>query len=218
MKRWTKLSIGAAAVVLAIAAGTAAFAMRGGDDASSQKRAADDAGGAFGICIEGATDCVDVVVSPDQSGDEGIAEGEPPPSAGMCAPGVTDCVDTVVDPAGGTCLEGTTDCVDTVMDPPACPEGMTMEECFPEGPPAGYDCVALESFPVQVKCTPIGDDGDPCSPEPDANVRCLPPDCAVSSDGSITCPDDANTDPPAGGAEGGTDGGPASEPTASTGE
>ncbi len=37
MKKWTKLGIAAGAVVLAIAAGTAAFAMRGGDDASSQK-------------------------------------------------------------------------------------------------------------------------------------------------------------------------------------
>ena len=69
--------------------------------------------------------------------------------------------------------------------------GQTIEQCFPEGVPAGYDCVTLESFPVQVECF-IGDDGDgdPCSPQPDANVRCLAPDCAVSSDGSIACPDD----------------------------
>lgn len=216
MKKWTRLSIGAAAVVLAVAAGTAAFAMRGGDETPSQKRAADDAGGAFGQCLEGATDCVDMP-NPETEITDSVTEGDQAPTvAGMCAPGVTDCVDTVVDPAGGTCLEGTVDCVDTVMDPPVCPEGMTMEECFPDGLPTGYDCVTLESDPVQVNCTPIGDDGDPCSPEPDANVRCLPPDCAVSSDGSIACPDDATVDPPQSGAEGGSDGA-SSEPTAAAG-
>jgi hypothetical protein len=127
-------------------------------------------------------------------------------------------------------------------------EGMALEECFEGGPPAGFECVTLESFPVQVKCYPVAcetvdgpvtilpapapedgpassgasgeepaepgiapgepapcvpveecidtDDGsmvcapgdDPCGPQPDANVRCLPPDCAVSSDGTVSCP------------------------------
>jgi hypothetical protein len=136
---------------------------------------------------------------------------------------------------------------------------VTVEECFEGGTPAGFECLTLESFPVQVKCYPIecpvdggpvttlpgpGDDGpvtilpapddsdepigepqvdpapstevepvppmqaclpgdcaedengvlvckpidDPCSPEPDPNVRCLPPHCTVSGDGSVDCP------------------------------
>jgi hypothetical protein len=45
--------------------------------------------------------------------------------------------------------------------------------------------VDCETDPSVVHCLPID---DPCLPEPDANVRCLPPDCVVSSDGGVDCP------------------------------
>ena len=203
MKMWMKYGIGIAAIVLAIAAGTAAFAMLGDDDdgsgttttnerqAEDPQTASEDGGGGLAQCAPGVTDCNDV--------------------ATICLEGAEDCDDTIDsggNAAGGTCLEGTTDCVDTpgvsvdcaqdavdcgsdIVQAVYCEPGQTIEQCFPEGVPAGYDCVTLESFPVQVECF-IGDDGDgdPCSPQPDANVRCLAPDCAVSSDGSIACPDD----------------------------
>jgi hypothetical protein len=246
----------AAAVVLAGTIGTAVYAMVQDDPdpapVASPHRAADEesdgGAGVAAICLEGATDCDDTI---DSGGNA----------------------------AGGTCLEGTTDCIDTpdygfeqcateepcgdfaecpadmscvepwLMDPPVCPDGVSVEECFPDGVPAGYACLTLESFPVQTKCYPIGcavDGGpvtilparadpdapvdvdpqvdrapesqaeepvlpvepcipdncvedeagavickpieDPCLPQPDPNVRCLPPDCAVSSDGSVNCP------------------------------
>lgn len=191
MTKWTKLGIGFAALVLAVAAGTAAYATWGGSGNDTEQAGQRQA---------------------DQESDGG---GQ---TMGMCAPGYEDCNDMAVDPAGGTCLEGTTDCIDTpgisnmcaegavdcddtadcppdatscgpdtIIEAVYCEPGQTIMDCFPEGVPAGYDCVTLESFPIQVECfVPDDGDGDPCT-QAEPNVRCLPPDCAVSSDGTINC-------------------------------
>jgi hypothetical protein len=185
--------------------------------------------------------------------------------AAICALDVRDCDDTVVEGGGGfaqcateePCGDFDEKCAADACGAPmlapelVCTGGASIEECFPGGVPAGYECVTLESFPVQVNCYTIGcapvdgpvtilpvpapgeptiveepqvDPADPgiavgepvpptdvcvtppvdcetdpsvvhclpiddrCSPEPDANVRCLPPDCAISSDGSVYCP------------------------------
>ena len=196
MRTWMKYGIGIAAVVLALAAGTAAFAIMGDDDggsgdtASNERQAdpqtASDDGGSLGQCAPGVTECNDV--------------------ASICLEGATDCDDTIDsgDAAGGTCLEGTTDCVDTpgvagrclpespdcddtISVPMYCEPGQTIEQCFPDGIPGGYECVTLESLPIQVECFLI-EGGD---------VE-VSPDCAVSSDGSVSCPEEKPCEDPAG--------------------
>jgi hypothetical protein len=234
MKSWSKilLATGVALVLAGVAAGATVYALRGDSD-GTQKSAGNEAGrqaapgdgsDVASICLEGAEDCGDTAGS---GGGVGL---------GMCAPDVApgDCVDMVVDPSGATCPVDNPDCGDRgiggdaacppdmacvepwLMDPPSCPAGVAYGECFPDGPPRGYECVTLESDPVQVRCyavtcepvplPPVSEDelkrreesGEPaaeptpCIPptEPcDDTARCLPPDCAVSSDGSIACPD-----------------------------
>ncbi len=243
MKQWTRIGIGIAAIALAIAAGTGAYAMRG-DDASSDP---------------GATASRD-----DKRTANPEAEGA---TMAMCVAGVPDCGDMVVVDGGGS--DATADCPPDsaciepwLMNPPVCADGLTLDECFPDGVSPGWDCAQLESFPVQTVCkwaggcwSPIapivilpepgpgtGDDpvttdpattlevedkpaNEPAAPPIDceappvcedtgddlgsdramSSVRCLPPECAVSSDGSFACPEPApcvvTTDPMAGIAE-----------------
>lgn len=253
MKQWMKAGIGIGVLVLAIAAGTGAYAMRGGDDGSPKSAVADDSAGerrensgasTMAMCAEGVTDCNDMIV---EDGGDAVYDACPPDMA---------------------CIEP------WLMNPPICPDGVSIADCFPDGVPAGYDCLEMESFPVQVVCKSLGecgypmpyeiypmpapeilpeeggsddpavsgptvdgpvtilpapaprelvdpiDDGtiliaplpecppvtDPCidadNPD-DSGVRCLPPDCAVSSDGSVSCPEPCvvTTDPAAGIAE-----------------
>jgi hypothetical protein len=80
MKRWTRLGFIGAAVVLAIAAGTAAYAMRGGD------------GGAEGGENTRQSE-------PPVSGDV-LQEGDGSGAAGICLAGDEECVDTFDGPAG----------------------------------------------------------------------------------------------------------------------
>lgn len=246
MKQWMKAGIGIAALVLAVAAGTGAYAMRGGTNGSPKSAVADDqndakraAGGAstMAMCAEGVTDCTDMIVEGDDGGDV---------SYDACPPDMA-------------CIEP------WLMNPRACADGLTIAECFPDGVPEGWDCAELESFPVQVVCKSVTDPcgmplgpidiepapepapdepvtilpapapGDPttpieapedenaepvppsidCAPVPRpcddtddpavSGLRCLPPDCAVSSDGTVACvapePCVTTTDPMAGIAE-----------------
>jgi hypothetical protein len=217
MRMWTKIGIGVAAVLLAVVAAGGAYAMWGGDDGDGQQttrdldedtganpQAASDDGegsGALGICIEGTIDCVDTPLNEDP----GAAAG------GTCLEGTTDCVDA---PIAGRCLPEAPDCDDTLDPGFTCEPGLTVEQCLPDGIPADYECVTLESDPIVVKCSPIdcvtilpapadidqqtGDvaveDEIKCEPPvdecvPGADGSCLPPDCAVSSDGSVACPE-----------------------------
>lgn len=250
MKQWTKIGIAVGAIVLAIAAGTGAYAMRGDDDGGKsatrdsqndkgdEKRIADpnqEDGGASGsslaMCIEGVPDCQDMVVG-DGTDASCAADG--------CSGQNFDC------PPDQSCTDT------RLADGEACPDGVEPEACFPVGQP--YECVTLETDPPQTKCYDVGCDlpvetlpadvteepidplldpvpdgvvaaeeeklreleargGDeiiPCTPADDCSspnpelVRCLRPDCAISSDGAVACPEEP-VDPPA-------DGGGSSEP------
>lgn len=238
---WKGLVILAGAALLAFTTGTAVVAMindqddDGGARVIADERQANPQGGAVAaVCAPGFPDCQDTIVEGDGGGFEQCATEEP------CGDFDAKCA------ADTACIEP------WLMDPPTCPSGVSVEDCLPDGPPTGYDCVTQESFPVQVVCFPVdcvqydggvtilpapvptilpgftsqeepveeGQPGiavgeppttvcvsplvdcaqedlravhclpidDPCSPEPDPNVRCLPPDCAVSSDGAIDCP------------------------------
>jgi len=232
MKQWTKIGIAVGAIVLAIAAGTGAYAMRGDDgggdnatrdsqnDQSDEKRIADpnqEDGGAGGglaaICLEGTVDCQDT--------DLGDPMDQPCPDGGCTAENY-DC------PPDQSCTDT------RLADGEACPEGLDPQACFPVGQP--YEvCVTMESDPPQTKCyaagcgSPVetlpaevvtveaidplvdpaeniraekaakireqeaaaGDEVVPCTPADDCSspspelVRCLPPDCAISSDGAV---------------------------------
>lgn len=241
MRNWTRIGIAVAAGIMLAGAATGAtvYALRGGDDNKQAQRSADDAGhqaapaadegrDVASICIEGAEDCDDTI---EGDGSAGLA---------MCAPGFPDCNDMVILPVDGDAADCAADgpgCMGTgypecapgmaciepwLMDPPVCPDGVSIDDCFPDGVPPGYECLTLESFPVQIKCypvpcevyplplpaeTPLSEDElkrreeealidpavapTPCVPptEPCGGpaVRCLPPDCAVSSDGSLYC-------------------------------
>ncbi len=154
MKTWMRFGIGAAALVVAIAIGTAAYAMR--DDADDTPvTASDDAGtGAESACLIGTTDCNDTpgeglgqtclvgtpdCVDADLGGDaancaEDVVDCQDTggTTAGMCIEGVPDCMDTVVEPYGdfgeipAKCAADAVDCV----EPGVCtPEGCSYEEC-----------------------------------------------------------------------------------------
>jgi hypothetical protein len=241
MQGVTKMALGgiAAALVFAgIVAGTAAIAMSGDDsgdaearqelDEGGRQQAPADGGGVAAICLEGAEDCDDTIDSgggfamcaPDVDPEEceDVEFGDEPCPAEGCDP-IADCQSTAeecIDTGGGTCPAGMACIEPWLMDPPVCPDGVSFEECFPDGVPLGYECVTMESFPVQVRCFPVeckeltpeeaarqAEAGDApagqarpaiarCLPVPECDdtreLRCLPPDCAVSSDGSVACP------------------------------
>jgi hypothetical protein len=164
---WRTLILAAGAVVVAVTTGTAVMAAIDDQDdppavqtldAPAPENPAGDNADVASICIEGATDCDDTIE--DGGG-----------AAGSCLVGTPDCVDTpgvggfeqcaTDEPCGDfaeRCLPDVP-CKDTfspLAPVPVCPPGMSYEECFPDGTPAGWDCLQLESFPVQVKCYPIG--------------------------------------------------------------
>lgn len=180
MKKWNKLGIGVAAVALAIAAAGGAWAMWGGDDGGASPSEAgrqvnpedgDDAAGA--TCLEGTTDCQD---DPSQGGAAGSAclagaedcQDNPGVSGGMamCAPGYPDCNDMVVDPAG---------------------------ECAPITPVEGQPTLTPEEYERALKACEDNAPA-PCDDTPGSSERCLPADCAVSSDGEISCPETSEGD------------------------
>ncbi|MEX0749998.1 MAG: hypothetical protein WD359_04240 [Dehalococcoidia bacterium] len=226
MKNWNRLGIGIAAVVLAVAAAGGAYAIWGGDDGgddpsasqSDQDANSDGAnGGVSAICIEGTVDCQDTPLGGDRT-DSGAA-------GGTCLEGTGDCIDTPfgdqrTDGGLAMCAPGVTDCVDVVVgeDAYCAPDRVCAEpDVLCDN---GYDadgCAAPEvsCVPPQPALNPeatltpeeeraAADCVDNAPPDCDdtARARCLPPDCAVSSDGAIACPQDqgAGTDGSSGGA------------------
>lgn len=234
---WKGLLILAGAALLVLTTGTAVVAMINDDDGggaritADERRANPQGGAVAAICAPGFPDCQDTIVEGDGGGFEQCVTEEP------CGEFDAKCA------ADSPCIGP------GMLEALFCEPGVTIEACYPDGPPAGYDCVTQESFPVQVVCFPVDcapyDDGgvtilpvpapydkpivepqpgidvgepnpttittvcasppvncddadpsavrclpidDPCAPEPDPNVRCLPPDCAISSDGAIDCP------------------------------
>ncbi len=279
---WKGLVIVAGAALLIVTTGTAVVAMINDDDdgrarvTSNERPLGPQGGGAISaVCAPDVPDCQDTIVEGD--GFEQCATEEP------C--GDFDYAKCAAD----------TECIEPMLAPEiVCPEGASVESCFPAGLPAGFDCLERESFPVQVVCfwtgcVPYGDDGvttvpaplpveprigdeplvdpvdpdiavgepapptevcvppvdcaleevviegclgTPCNRSSELNARCLPPDCAISSDGAISCPlpepcisiDSEgvtapqpavceSVEPPAGGSDGG-EGSPGAEATA----
>lgn len=167
-RMWRTLILGLGAVVVAVTTGTAVMAAIDDQDDPPAVRQTFES---ESICIEGTPDCVDTFDAAGGACLAGSSECNDTPGAvaRMCAPGYPDCQDTVVgddgfaqcatdEPCGdfdAKCAADTACIEPWLMEEPVCPEGMAYEECFPEGTPPGWDCVQLESFPVQVKCSPI---------------------------------------------------------------
>jgi len=258
MKKWTKLGIGIGALVLAIAAGTGAYAMRGGSDAPArddvvsrdgQRHAGPESDGSGGsavsaMCAEGVPDCGDVVVEP--AGDDARCAADGPcdmvagDDAKCAADGPCDMV-----AGGGACPPGMACIEPWLMNPPVCPDRVPEAECgwtpypcletghgsgtaiaqegyaeeggttiaitpmppvdvTPVDPAPGMPVPCLPVDPCVMPMYPLPEPGvedrilpmpAPCEPVPvepcddTGGARCLPPDCSVSSDGSIVCPD-----------------------------
>jgi len=204
MKMWTRLGIGVAAIALAIAAGTGAYAMRGERDGSpkgatqergaDQKRSADEAPGALALCVEDVPGCNDMIV---------VSEDD----AARCAEDAETCIDTpceggpavdcIVPEASGVCYTLDTDpittsCVDTGCAQPLPFEPAPDDLPMPDAPASGAEPATGEAGgAIGTGC--LGE--DPCSIS--SEMKCLPPDCAISSDGTITCPEPVPCDIPA---------------------
>jgi hypothetical protein len=182
MKQFAKVAVPVVAIVLAVMAGTAAYAMRGGDshDDPPAATAEDSAGGdgrnagAFAaVCAEEQPACDDTIECADALGC-GVAGG--------CTP--EECmVDTLPVPApycppGSVCIEP------WLMDPPACPAEVPIEECAALANESGrFDCAIAESDPPQLVCKRI--DCLPVEPMPlPVDIMPLPADDpAVSGPG-----------------------------------
>ena len=114
MQVWQRFGIGAAALLLAVAAGTGAYAMRD-DDGPAEQAAADtdissrevDGGGSVAaMCVEGVPDCDDMIVLP---GDDPVCD-----ESGVCSfPG-----------APPNCA------LDAACEPLPVDPGCTVEECY----------------------------------------------------------------------------------------
>ncbi len=195
MKMWARMGIGVAAIALAVAAGTGAYAMRGRDGSpkdatrdadTQQKRAADDASGSsLAMCAVEVPECNDLIVLP---------EGE----QARCAEAVESCVDTpcVGGPAvdcmapqpSGVCYTLDTDPITTRCAEEGCapsePVGAPVDEPMPTDLETGAaPPPAVEPGAIGTGC--LGE--DPCAIS--SEMKCLPPDCAISSDGTIACPE-----------------------------
>jgi len=218
-RKWVRTLVAAVVVAVAVAAGTTAWAMNGSDDDDRPATVSDErdedspAGdGAAGTCLEGTTDCVD-----DPSQGSGAA-------GSACLAGSTDCADDPSQTGGGAmgmCVEGVPDCVDMIVEPggeTACPEGIPDEECAGSWEPVCFTDDGAPAPCVVDSCVqPV--DGEPLiepAPEPvcpddvPPTDRELPPDCAISSDGTVYCPEEGSSgDGDAGSAPGSppTDGG-----------
>jgi hypothetical protein len=208
MRKWRGIGIGVVALLLAAGFGAAACTSPGddgGDDLSTVRQAEQDT----------SDPQIDVE---DGAGGAGGAFG-------ICIEGTVDCVDTPLNPEDADCAPDAPTCGNDAIELGfSCDPGLTVEECLPDGVPAGHECVTLESYPIQVRCYPIecapsaAPTGNPpaeeyaedlaarCDAQPDkcasesaGDVRCLPPDCAVSSDGSVSCPGSEPCDAEAGG-------------------
>jgi hypothetical protein len=238
-----RLGLPLAAVVLGITAGTAAFAMRGGDDNGGDNvvaaRETGDAGAGastMAMCVEGVEDCDDMVVV-DQDGcapEECYGEDAncaadacdrpqlaPEPTCAVdiapeaCARNAAEeCVTLETDPPTIKCTSFGCDYYPMPLPMPMPPEDIDAPQTEPGVPEDGVVTILPAPVDGEVVDPASGDDGttpeevlpteppvcvpvDDCGPQPlgeddvarDLIARCLPPDCAVSDDGAIACPD-----------------------------
>lgn len=198
MKKWTKLGVGLAAVVLAVAAAGGAWAMWGGDDGGSttgstrQESTDDGTGGdaAGATCLEGATDCQD---DPSAGGAAGSTclvgatdcQDNPGVSGGMamCVQDHPDCNDMQIG-EGGDCAQ---DQVCTEPDVVCDGDGCSRMGCALVDPQEGQPTLTPEEQERALKACDENPPA-PCDDTPGSSERCLPPDCSVSSDGQVACP------------------------------
>ncbi|HXK33896.1 MAG TPA: hypothetical protein VNM91_07810 [Dehalococcoidia bacterium] len=212
----SRLAAGGLAIVAAIALGAGAYAMWGdsGDSGAPAQDAAteQDGGGGVGLgmCAPGVTDCVDIIV--DENGGD---------ASGACLEGATDCIDNPADGDAARCAADGPDCMEPIFADPGCvDDGSGTVTC--ETPCSGDDTIELVDPPAngpaatdeeaslaeEERARAAGEDCAPAPCDPDAGGECLAPDCAVASDGTVTCPE------PAEGNGGGTDAGGGSAPGA----
>lgn len=212
MKTWTRFALGAAAVALAIAAGTAAYAMRGGEDEHPASVTTQDSrdGGAEGdqglgisaVCAPGHPDCVDTVV--DVPYDD---FGE---TTAKCAADAVDCVEPSCASDGCPAYSPVYECVDIITDPATDPptQECNLVDREPIGGPQPLPPVEIiepapdevvDPVPPETSAGAAGGIAADCPPplpvcEDPSISACVPPDCVVSSDGSVSCPDPAPID------------------------
>lgn len=193
MKTWMRFGLGAAALALAVAIGTAAYAMR--DDSSESPSTAND-GGIESACLVGTVDCNDtpgdtagdgglsqtcLVGTPDcnDTPGEGFGETAGDSVAGMCAPGFPDCVDTVVDPNGEAqkCAADAVDCIEPFPAPDCVfTDGPTPEESVVSCPSVGCEPAPM---PGEAVDPPVGAPeplvdpapGEPVDPAPETTIE-----------------------------------------------
>lgn len=213
MNAMSRLAAGAVALVAAIALGAGAYAMWGDDDGGTTPASdtateqgggvglgmcapgyedcidtvVEDAGGAAGACLEGATDCAD-----------NPADGD----AARCAADGPDCMEPLfADPECADDGTGDLKC-ETVC------HGGDMVELV--DPPANGPTLTDEEAERRDEQQPVEPAPEDCAPatncDPASGDECLPPDCSVSSDGAIACSE------PADAGNGGSAGGSGSAP------
>jgi hypothetical protein len=220
MKTWMRFAVGAAALALAIAVGTGAYAMRGTDEAPSRQSAdlpeSEDAplgggGGVAAACIEGSTDCNDTPdIVYEDAGDSpakcaadaaDCAEPAACPDEGCTAGFAQNCVTLETDPAPAECYEFNCGVLPPGIEPGVEPDVEPIDPALVD-PPADGDPPAASDLPITTEepfILPAGEvEGgtigagclgiDPCTISSRPVIGCLPPDCAVSSDGAIDCP------------------------------
>jgi hypothetical protein len=206
MKNLNKLGVGLAAVVLAVAAAGGAWAMWGGDDdggsptqSERQVNPEDDGGDAAGAtCLEGTTDCQDdpsnggsaagstcLVGAADCADNPGVATGG---GMAMCVQDHPDCNDMIIG-EGGDCAQ---DQVCTEPDVICDTDGCSQVNCG-VAPVDGEPTLTPEEYERALKACEENQPA-PCDDTPASAGRCLPPDCSVSSDGQIACPEPVEGD------------------------
>jgi hypothetical protein len=198
MKKWNKLGVGLAAVMLAVAAAGGAWAMWGGDDGGSsgstrQESTDDGSGGGDGVdsaCLAGAEDCQD---DPSQGGAAGSTclvgaadcQDNPGVSGGgmaMCVQDHPDCNDMIIG-EGGDCAQ---DQVCTEPDVACDGDGCSRIGCALVDPAEGEPTLTPEEQERALKACEDNPPA-PCDDTPGSSERCLPPDCSISSDGELAC-------------------------------
>lgn len=211
MSTWARLGMGVAALAMAVAIGTGAYAMRGNDDDRPSVTAEDSIDGATGdeaagdqglglsaMCVEGAEDCVDTIGMPYND------FGELP---AKCAADAVDCVEPGCPEEGCTAYNPIYECVAIESDPPVDPpaqeckligcevaegaEGAQPVDMIAPVPgelvdPAPAEDIAARENAAAEQAADCGAPLPVC--EDPAISACVPPDCAVSSDGSVSCP------------------------------
>ena len=220
MRGHVKTAIAVAVVMAAVGVFFSVHAMTGGSDSpkanveASQTPAPGDAQApaVSAVCAAGHPDCVDVTVVPDSE---------------LTCEEAAGCAQSTIGGALPIKCDPKLACSNASNNATHCPPNIGIEACYPAAQPAGpYVCAGTPTDVTPIVCTPAGctfaNDANgvpqmtappicepyPCGATPPdaAPTKCdapppgtapLPPDCAISSDGHVACPDEPT--PPDGG-------------------